>query len=304
MDVILHIGAHRCATTSFQDYMRRNRPLLAEAGTGFWGPYRTRTGLFRGLGESGKASRRALGRVQLNLRGSQRRGMDRLVVSEENMLGAMRVNLRDAALYPDAGLRIVRHAEAFGPALTDLVLNIRALDLYWASVMGFALARGYGLPHRRMLDRIAFAPRSWRDVIAEIACAVPDARLWVLPFETFAGRPEAQLAAVTGRPAPRNDARGWCNRTPRLPQLRAGVIDEVARELPNGDGRWMPFDAVQADALRERYADDLMWLAGGADGLAWLMDDPERKPAGQTLPISDMTRGRRNEQDRRLAGAG
>jgi len=61
---------------------------------------------------------------------------------------------------------------------------------------------------------------------------------------------------------------------------------------------------VIAAALREAYADDLMWLAAGADGLAWLMDDPNKKPAGQTLPRPELTRGRRNEQDRRLAGAG
>ncbi len=304
MDVILHIGAHRCATTSFQDYMRRNRPRLAETGTGFWGPYRTRTGLFRGLGEGGKPQRRAFGRVQLNLRGSQSRGVERLVVSEENILGAMRVNLRDGTLYPAAGERIAHHADAFGPALTDIVLNIRSLEVYWASVMGYALARGHGLPSGALLDRIVGEGRSWRDVIVEIACAAPDARLWVLPFETFAGRPEAQLAAITGHPAPRSHARGWCNRTPRLPQLRQRVVAEIAACLPEGEGRWMPFEAHQTSALRERYADDLMWLAGGADGFAWLMDDPERKPAGHTPPRQDTTRGRRYEQDRRLARAG
>ncbi|MEY8841023.1 hypothetical protein AB9K41_18505, partial [Cribrihabitans sp. XS_ASV171] len=238
------------------------------AGTGFWGPYRTRAGLFRGLGEGERPHRRAVGRVQLNLRGSERRGIERLVVSEENILGAMRVNLREAMLYPQAAERVARHARAFGPALTDIVLNIRSPELYWASVMGFALARGYGIPDAAFLDRIAHDRRSWREVIAEIACAAPGARLWVLPFETFAGRPEAQLAAITGRPAPKTHSRGWCNRTPRLPQLRETVVAEIAAALPEGEGRWMPFDAGQVATLRERYADDLMWLAGGADGCA------------------------------------
>ena len=50
MKVILHTGAHRCATTSFQEYMRQNAQPLACQGIGFWGPYRTRGGaLFHGI---------------------------------------------------------------------------------------------------------------------------------------------------------------------------------------------------------------------------------------------------------------
>ena len=49
MRVILHTGAHRCATTSFQEYMRQNAQPLARQGIGFWGPHRTRGGLFHGI---------------------------------------------------------------------------------------------------------------------------------------------------------------------------------------------------------------------------------------------------------------
>ena len=49
MDVILHIGAHRTATTTFQHYMRGQSSELARAGIGFWGPWRTRGGLFSGV---------------------------------------------------------------------------------------------------------------------------------------------------------------------------------------------------------------------------------------------------------------
>ncbi|MCF6192421.1 MAG: tetratricopeptide repeat protein [Candidatus Hydrothermae bacterium] len=49
MDVILHIGAHRTGTTTFQTYLEDNRDHLNEIGTEFWGPNRTRSGLFSGL---------------------------------------------------------------------------------------------------------------------------------------------------------------------------------------------------------------------------------------------------------------
>lgn len=44
MDVILHIGAQRTATTSFQAYMRANSADLSAQGIGYWGPHRTRRG--------------------------------------------------------------------------------------------------------------------------------------------------------------------------------------------------------------------------------------------------------------------
>ena len=141
--------------------------------------------------------------------------------------------------------------------------------------------------------------------IGEFQCgAMPGARLWVLPFETFAGRPDAQLAAVSATSAPGTHARDWLNATPRLPELRA-LTRPVGAGLPAGDGRWQPFAPAQAAALRETYADDLMWLAAGADGLAWLMDDPDKKWTGSNLSAKDMTRGRRyDDEERPMANSG
>lgn len=306
MDVILHVGAHRCATTTFQSYMRRNAGLLAEGGIAFWGPIRTRSGLFRGLLPGpGRAfgrdpRRRALGRVKLALLRAEAQGARRLVVSDENMLGSIRANLAGATLYADAGERMARHAEAFDGRIREVILNIRSPEFYWASAMGFALARGLPLPGGANADRIAGQARGWRAVIADLACAVPGACIRVLPFEIFAGHPDAQLAAVVGGPAPTHAGRDRLNATPRLAELRR--LCPLAG-LPPEDGRWMPFSARQAQALRDSYAADLAWLAAGADGLAQLVRDPGKKTAGRHPPRQDKTRGRPNDQDRRLAGA-
>ena len=68
MDIILHLGAHRAASTSFQTYLRGADAQLAGQGIGFWGPQRTRKGLFHDLPEQPSNSvrgRRAAGRVAL-----------------------------------------------------------------------------------------------------------------------------------------------------------------------------------------------------------------------------------------------
>ena len=309
MDVILHIGAHRCASTSFRNYLRLNHASLTRQGMGFWGTRRTRAGLFHGILPKqfvpGDSYRRAVGRVRMNLERSAGRGLGTLLVSDENMLGTIRENVRLGELYCGAGERLARFNEAFDGRIRHVMLNIRSHETYWASALGFGLTRGQNVPAPAAFDRLARLPRTWRDVVTDVACAIPDATIWVAPFETFAGRPEAQLSAIAGINAPMAHARERLNATPHLPQLRdLGRALAQDWQLPKGDGRWQPFAPTQIADLREAYGDDLMWLAGGAEGLARLMPDPDKKKAAKSPPKTDMTRGRRNgQQERHMARA-
>jgi len=142
-------------------------------------------------------------------------------------------------------------------------------------------------------------------VLSDVACAMPGARIWALPFETDGGRPETQLAAMIGQPMPRSNARLRLNATPHLPELRGQLQSAVAAQLPEGQGRWQPFDAAQIAALRETYADDLMWLTAGGDGLVQLKQDPDKTGQGMNPARTDLTRGRpHDDQTERVAGAG
>lgn len=310
MKVILHTGAHRCATSSFQEYLRQNAEVLTPQGIDVWGPQRTRGGLFHGI-QPGPAPvtgrdlvQRAHGRVQLHLEQSRDLGVQQLIVSDEDMLGNLRENLRLGTLYSGVGERMARFAQAFGSPLSDVVLSIRSLDGYWTSALTHMVIRGNRLPVAAQLQRLAQARRSWRDVITDIAAAMPGVRLHVLPFETFGARPEAALTALTGMPAPRTHARVRLNASPCLPDLRATLTPQDADQLPEGSTRWRPFDEAQTAALRELYADDMMWLAGGADGLATLVEDPDKLAAGLNPPRIDLTRGRPDDTERRMAGSG
>ena len=311
MNVFLHIGAHRCATTSFQEYLRQNVKALDARKIGFWGPHRTRNGLFNGILPTPAAAtgrdknRRAIGRVQMHLTRSLATGLDHLVITDENMMGTVRENLRLGALYCGVGERMARFSQAFDGRITDVVVNLRSLETYWASALAFGVSRGHRVPSAAMLDRLVGSPRSWRDVLTDVACAVPGASIWAMPFETFGGRPEAQLGAMIGQDMPLNQARLRLNATPHLEELRRQLQSSVADQLPKGQGRWQPFDAAQIAALRETYADDLMWLAAGGDGLVQLKQDPDKTGQGMNPARTDLTRGRpHDDQTERVAGAG
>lgn len=314
MDVTLHIGAHRCATTTFQHFLTRNRVLLADAGIACWTPDRTRRGLFAGLVHrpdridpvTARRARRATGLIGVERDRLTAAGVATLLVSDENMMGSVRANLRAGALYPDLAARLARFAPAFADC-RRIAVGIRAYDTYWASALAFAVAQGHRMPGTLQLDRLAAGGRGWRQVIGDVAVAFPLAEIVVWPFERVAARPEAQLAALSGTPVrvpPLSGAREWHNAGPRRAALRRILRlrgdDDAALAIPGGSGRWMPFDTDHRAELRARYSDDLDWLASGAGGSVRLLDavpgdaraDDARRDATKDIGYVPATIGR------------
>jgi hypothetical protein len=301
MEITLHIGAHRSGTTSFQYYMRHNAPALAAQSLGFWGPHRTRKSLFPGLFPGPAAAKgrnlrlRAEGRVQMNLAQARARGLKDLLVSDENMIGSARQCIRGRQLYPAIGERMARVRAAFGQ-IDRAVLVIRAQDAWWSSAIAYGVARGHPVPTALALAEIAASPRSWRDVITDLACALPDTKIEVLPFEQHVGAASALLEICAPVEAPKGPAGIWLNRAPQLTELRNVLRSRGEQtELPQDEGRWQPFDAEQSARLRENYADDLFWLTAGADGLATLTEDRLCERTGPSPSAQAHARGHHDD---------
>ncbi|GAA6189170.1 hypothetical protein [Litorivita sp. NS0012-18] len=314
MDVILHIGAHRTASTSFQTYLRENAQRLSRDGIGFWGPRRTRSGgVFSGIMPvpssvpPARQFRLARGRILTQASIAQKAGCETLIVSDENMIGSSRRNLQKSRLYPDVGERLARYLEGFDGRVSRIALSIRSLESFWASQIAFSVERGYRVPDAEALDRLVTQPRAWRDVITDMRDAAPDVEILVMPYESFGGRPERKLGHMVHHAIkpPLLHSREWLNRRPDLPALRAALEErgDDPSILPEGTGRWNPFDASQTAALRETYADDLYWLRAGADGLATLTEETGPDMAGMTSPDGLPIRGQTDGiEERRMAG--
>lgn len=299
MDVILHVGAHRTATTSFQHYMRDQRQSLTRRNIAFWGPDRTRRDIFPGLFRTmavnrwHHVARRAEGRVKLLTRRAADRGVRSLIVSDENMIGTSALNFRKGALYPAIGERMARIAAAFDGQITNVCLAIRPQEWWWASGAALIVARGHPAPSASKCAAIARNRRGWRDVITDLACAVPGAQITVLPFDGIAGQPHKLLGALLHEETAAGGGHHWRNASAPLQDLRRIMGQQGADPsiLPAGQGRWQPFSPAQCAALREQYADDLHWLVAGADGLAQLTENPSRSRAGPSLPPGQQTKG-------------
>lgn len=285
--------------------MRDRAHALSQMRVGFWGPQRTRGGLLDGTQDTrpeSKARRRAPGRIALNLERAARAGTGALVISDENMLGRPCVNLAATALYPEAGQRLARLHGAFGGRITRVVLTIRAQDLYWASLLAHLVERGFAVPQRIALERISFDPRGWADVISDLACALGGVPLRVVAYEEFGGRPDALLSVMTGaaRVPPPHPGGYWANRSLTAAALAAHLArrGEAATLAAAPTGRWMPFSDDAAWRLKERYADDLTWLAAGAEGLAQYTTSSRGQEPGQTGGEDSLTRGIQRHEGR------
>ena len=290
MDTTLHIGAHRSASTTFQGFLEQNAAPLQTRGIRAWTPERTRSGLFSGLVrrpdeltlQVEKRAARSSGLIRVELARHAAMGLTNLIVSEENMIGAVRNNLREKVLYPHLDERLMRFREGFADAANRIVLTVRAYDSYWASSLAYAVAQGDRIPDAGMLDRLVAQPRRWRDVVREVAQCFPKAQVLVLPFERFAGRPEAQLEVMIGRTLELQGLGGlrdWRNASPALPALRRILSYRPSLPpeglLPGGEGRWMPFDSDQKLELALAYQADIAWLRAGAEGFARFIEDPK-----------------------------
>lgn len=308
MKTILHIGAHRTASTSFQTYMRRHAEELREDGLGYWGPFRTRKGLFSGIlpgkmpGLLKDTAERAKGRIALQRIKAEDMGIQTLLVSDENMLGTVRKSLISKKLFPDAGMRMARFSEAFDGQIDRVVISIRSQDLWWRSAGAFSVTRGMGLPTGEDRAQIAQGLRGWRDVVTEVACALPEGTdIQVLPFESYAGRADAMLLAATGFQGPAPLATDWFNKAPSGKEISDLLSARGTRQdVPtDANGRWQAFDVEQEAALRELYEDDMFWLRAGADGLATLTEDPERTSQAQAMGWGATERGQVYVTERR-----
>ncbi|MDV7145260.1 hypothetical protein R3X27_21465 [Tropicimonas sp. TH_r6] len=225
----------------------------------------------------------------------ERRGLSRLLVSEQNLLGTAANCLKSERLYPWAFERLDRVVPGFHERCDRIILSIRAYDRFWASLLTQQVLNGFPAPDRAALDRLVTQPRRWRRIIEEISAAFPRAQVIICPSERFAPRPEQQLAVMTGGSLSPGFAsrmagvRSWEARG-ATPEDICEVMADCGHLAPipiSSDERWLLFDRDQREALIAQYAEDLAWLRAGANGHATLI---ERADADE-LRNMDMTGG-------------
>lgn len=311
MDVILHFGAHRTATTTFQRMMGRSGDALRATGRAYWGPKRTRSTLFDGLlGPAAgimpwvsRRGHRAAGRVQLAMSELEEQGASSLLISEENMVGTLRQTLATGKLYPDAHGRGARLGSVFGENCVRIGVGIRSYDAWWTSAIAFSVAKAGPVPGPALTETVIAQPRRWRDVITDLADVFPAAEVVVWTHEVMAARPELVAKALIGPDLPRlRGTRDWHNAAP-TPAAMRGYLSDLGQPTDGvieKEGRFQPFAPQDRRVLQAHYADDIAWLRAGEDERITYIDDLGTDPGATGHGEGQANEGRGFE-DRRMA---
>ena len=315
MDLTLHLGAHRTAARTLDRLIGANLPALREAGLAYWGRAELQAGFYGGLlgrpdrvtPELAGRAARSLGALEALCEVLEEEGTRRLIVSAPRLIGSVTGMVAEGALYPLVSERLERLAPVLHPRCDRVVLTIRAYQTHWSSLVAEAVRRGAAPPGPETRARMASCPVTWRRLIEEIALALPEAGVVVMPYEAVAGRWDLILRLLGAPPhlprtlPPGRDrlARGLGAGKLRMMRAERGAAAPDAPEEPPAgtEGRWTPFTPAQEAAMTQAYAEDLAWLRSGASGLASWIESADATP----LRPPDRTRGRPPDDRRERA---
>lgn len=198
-----HLGGHKTATTHIQYRLEAMRPVLMERGLDVLLPESgVRPLVLNRIAESPpklwQLRRRKTEQLTTPLE-TLRRGGERVLVSEELLLGRM-VSLADGRFY-DKSYYLAGLLEALSKtAPVHLFLSTRALDGFLPSA--YAQILRHRAPPAGGFDALAQAARSqpmrWSNVVQMLRKHAPSARLQVWPYEAYKDNADQVLGALCG----------------------------------------------------------------------------------------------------------
>ncbi|PPB80315.1 hypothetical protein LV82_02190 [Albidovulum inexpectatum] len=308
MQLTLHIGAHRTGSTALQQLCRRRRDWLRGYGIAFWGPRTMRAGrrrdfvprVARGGGPGARRPDLAgvVHEMHVAFAAEAESGIDHILVSEENLLGAMAETYADGTLYWDARDWLAATAELFPVQPDQIFLCIRDYASLAVSIYSHLICRKPMGPFDDQRMMRLGQSRGWVDVVRDIHTVFPDSRIVVWQYDSSRQAVSKALARMIGpdlarelgdppRAAGRSasayavfellqlGARGdWGDR-----EAYREEAERIRGALPGP--RLSPFSADQLKILQSRFENDWRLLAEGAVNGVELCDPPSmREVAG------------------------
>ncbi|MGY6534891.1 MAG: hypothetical protein ACXIVG_06050 [Pararhodobacter sp.] len=254
MKIILHVGAHKTASTHLQLALERSRDDLASHGIVLLLPEALRRHGLR-LGDflsiqpedrsHGTAIRQAIAQVS--------RGVECLLISEENILGNAHqpAMIRQARLYPDAQSRLARLRTVLPDAPVTLAMGMRNPADFLVSAYSQRLMSGRLEPFEAFRAGLNPASLSWFDLVCRLRAALPNADSVLWTQEDYPRNAPAVLSALLGPQAGATVRLGAGRAHPGLTgPAHAALMAEAAVLAPQGE------EAVRnrVRALRQKYA--------------------------------------------------
>lgn len=194
--IILHLGAHRTASTHVQGVLAKNQALLAAAGIGAPCQEDIKTALTKPINVFPAPAQAG---YALLLKRSGCEGRKTVVISDENLLGFLNNIFSHGEFYPDTAHNMAE-LKAFLPVSpAKIVIAIRPYASFFASAYGRWLApKRMVLPRAVLSELVLGVARGWPDVLVEVAAAFPESELRISEYSPDPRFGHSQLKAILG----------------------------------------------------------------------------------------------------------
>ncbi|MFD1160567.1 hypothetical protein [Roseovarius aestuarii] len=191
--LVIHMGAHKTATTYIQSALNAQREPLKSQGILMVLPSDLRgTGMLQGKKTQGAAAESGDGagskkRNLTTLLGEMAADPDtrRIVVSEEGLIGSPRNNLNRRSLYPNLTSKLANLPKPLDHPNVTFLLSLRDYGSFFSSNVTTAVRRGNIFDPEQLHASLLLMHRSWVDVLTELRAAFPSAALKIWRYEDF-----------------------------------------------------------------------------------------------------------------------
>lgn len=281
MDVILHLGAHKTASTYIQRRLENSDAALRRHGIAFYGPKDLRpvvksrmSSVSTRLRRARWSARRAL--IEEIVDDCHALSVERLVISEEQFLGSIRPMFEGEEFYGEVEANLSSVIEALHGVRLTVMFCVRSYEDYYTSAFGQVLRSGHYMRFNATLrDRLLSHRRGWVDVVGNILSACPTGtplHLWRYEqFRTIEDRvmaimlgesvvPELGSASATLVPGPSEDAIAQLEiMAGKGIRLDGPGIRRVMRSFGKQFGfpRYRPWTQPEEHYLNQRYLADI-----------------------------------------------
>lgn len=250
MQLFLHVGAHKTATTHLQSRLTEARPRLWPRRIACICPQQTRAGqvqlstLTQFPGRFPKIE--ASWRKRLDLIEAQ--GVTRCVISEENFTGEIHRHLlvgRDGAAYPQAVARLEALLHILGRKPDQIFLGVREPASFITSAFGMWMRAGQGVLIDHFLGGADPCQIRWADLGRRLRALPGRPELTVWRFEDYPRIRNSVIEAMVGA-----EAAPLVGTSPRkLVGWSQAAYDSFIDSVHNADGS-VPLRALADAALR------------------------------------------------------
>ncbi len=279
---VLHLGAHKTATTYIQRKFAQNRGVLKRNDLHFFKLEQLRKSFTPLVYGAGKENRAFIAQMaELAAAGD-------VIVSEENILGMAGELVKKGTFYPDAASRVKLVVKTLNVSAPDIYLSLREYSAFVVSMYCEYLRHQKFIKFETYMDAFRESGFNWVKVIRDVRSAAPNARIYLWDFAKFRTCENQILSHMIGFDAAELNSQDESVRE-SFSQIAISAYEALGTVLEGKEHRKMlqilsvnfprgeqypafkPLSQKEMASYQQKYAEDLEFIAREFEGVSFVV---------------------------------